>query len=1599
MFNALMRVFYRCAGFVLILFYVPAAAQLKADFTSTSPTGCSPLLVNFTDVSTGVPVSWRWDLGNGTISTLKNPTATYFNPGTYNVKLVVKNASGSDSVTRQQFITVYPKPVVDFVASDSTGCFPYIVNFTDRSSAGSGTITETAWDFGDGTTSTGLNPSHIYTSAGTFTVSLKVTNSNGCATVFTRKQYITVTSGVTASFTNTTAVTCEASPQIKFTNTSTGPGSLGYEWNFGDGGVSAVKDPVHTYTVAGSYTVSLIVISPQGCRDTITKTNLISFGKLSSSFSSPDSICVSAVFSLVNNSTPVPADMTWDFGDGTSSTLGSPVKSYITPGVYRIRLINNFGACLDTVFRNITVNQKTQASFTASAVVSCQVPFTVKFKPTASGIFTTEWDFGDGSASSQAEPSHTYTQAGIFDVRLILINSLGCPDTVTRKQYITIEEPSIQLTGFPQTGCIPLTIRPSAIVSANEAIASYLWTFGDGSTSTAANPVYTYTSAGTYTVSLTVTTVGGCRKTLNVPAAVRAGSKPDAAFEVRPNDVCASQMVQFTDSSKGKVDQWLWNFGDGGVSSAQHPSYTYTDTGYFSVTLIVWSNTCADTIRLKDIVHIKPPIAAFLTQNDCAQPFRKTFLDQSIGAKTWYWTFGDGGSSTTQHPVHNYSSKGTYVVTLVVTNGSCTNIKTRTVLVVNEDAVITANRTVICKDGVVRFNSGSMNPAQIQSWLWEFNDSTLPSTSVGTTDHLFTKTGSYRAKLTTRDLLGCIDTASIAIRVYGPAAAFSNAASSSCLGAGPVSFIDQSVTDGTNPIIKYRWVYGDGLTDSSVSGPFLHNYTATGSYLVSLTVTDAFGCSSSITKTQPVIISKPTANFYSPDTNTCINKPVSLMNTSVGTELTYSWKLGDGSVSTDINPVHQYLATGFYSVTLVTTDKYGCTDSLVKSNYINISLPVAGFTISDSFSSCPPLKVIFTNTATNFRSVRWDFGDGNTSVLTDPIHTYTFPGTYIAKHTVAGPGGCEDVFTRRIVVKGPTGTFDYTPKIGCNPLTVTFTATTQNRSSFLWDFTDGSTQLTNDSIVTHTYTTSGDFIPRMILTDAAGCNVPLEGRDTIHVVGIRVDFESDIKNVCDKGFVVFTNNTVSNDYIRSWSWNFGDGSTSTVQHPTHYYSVTGIYKVVLTATSSSGCIDSLVKESAIRVTNRPLINITGDTENCLPATAVFNGNITRGVSSGLVWNWGFGNGNTSNQQNPAPQVYIVAADYQVTAIVTDSNTCRDTATHLFVAHPLPVTNAGADAVYCLGTPVQLRVTGAMGYTWLNPTGLSCSDCDGPLAAPEQNITYLVEGKNQFGCVARDSVYVKVRRPFTINVSPDDTLCLGSSTKLLAIGADLYTWTPSAGLSGTTIANPVASPANTTTYVVTGRDSDGCFTDKTDVRITVYPIPTVTLGEDVTMPAGGSVQLKAVASPDVTSYAWSPAFQISCTSCPDPVVSPRKTMEYSVRVNNEGGCIADDKLRVLVTCNNGNLFIPNSFSPNGNGMNERFYPRGTGIYLVKSFRIFNRWGQVIFEAQNFNVNDAAYGWDGTFKGRPVSPDVFIYTCDVVCQNDEIIQYKGDVSLLR
>jgi gliding motility-associated-like protein len=145
--------------------------------------------------------------------------------------------------------------------------------------------------------------------------------------------------------------------------------------------------------------------------------------------------------------------------------------------------------------------------------------------------------------------------------------------------------------------------------------------------------------------------------------------------------------------------------------------------------------------------------------------------------------------------------------------------------------------------------------------------------------------------------------------------------------------------------------------------------------------------------------------------------------------------------------------------------------------------------------------------------------------------------------------------------------------------------------------------------------------------------------------------------------------------------------------------------------------------------------------------------------------------------------------------------------------------------------------------------------------------------------------------------------------------------------------------------------------------------------------------------------WQPTTGLFRNFYPGITVKPKENTEYTVEVKNKGKCLARDRVSVYVICNGSNIFIPNTFSPNGDGSNEIFYPRGTGLFKIKTLKIFNRWGEIVFDKSSFDANNPSNGWDGSSKGVKLNSDVFVYVLEVICDNNSVLTYKGNIALIR
>lgn len=637
-----------------------------ANFTLAPDSACGPLVVSFTDFSSGQSISYHWDFGNGTTATVSNPgaatyTAGYLADTTYYITLSVSNFCAT--VTHTDSVKVMPEPHAVFGTNVNTGCSPFTPDFANNSV---GLPDAYYWDFGDGTSDTTSQAlfGHTFTTGTedtTYTITLIVENECGADTAY---HVITVLPNTVHAFFNASDTSGCVPLGVDFTQFSTG--ATFSSWDFGDGNVSALQHPSHTFTSAGTYTVQLFI--NDGCSyDTASVSITVHPDPVLDFTTVPDSVCAEQEFQFTNLSSSL-ANVHWDFGDGDTSLLTNPLHAYGASGVYSVTLsgVSTQYGCTASVTKPVIVRTTPLALFVPSPLFGCE-PLPVNFSNTSTNADFYAWNFGDGNSSAQSNPTHTFASAGSYVVSLVATNLNGCSDTVYQNILVNPNPVSLFTTSSLSSCYSPVTVQMN---NASSGAVGYYWDFGNGQSSVLNEPAVTYVAPGTYTISLIAETQFGCTDTSYFDYVVHP--TPVASFSVPSDTSCELYAIPFTNTSQFGTS-YLWSFGDGSFSTAETPVHEYSDSGLYSVTLIVTgAGNCSDTLSLPNLLTIFPSPAAdfswFNVQHVDPASGTVEFTNLSTGAISYQWDFGNGQQSAEMNPVHRFRQYGLFYTSLVAVN-------------------------------------------------------------------------------------------------------------------------------------------------------------------------------------------------------------------------------------------------------------------------------------------------------------------------------------------------------------------------------------------------------------------------------------------------------------------------------------------------------------------------------------------------------------------------------------------------------------------------------------------------------------------------------------------------------------------------------------------------------------------------------------------------------------------------------------------------------------------------------------------------------------------------------------------------------------------
>lgn len=1382
--------------------------------------------------------TYVWSTG-ATSQTINVTTA-----GQYAV--TITNTNGC-SATLTTTVNVNPLPNAAFTPHDV--CLNEPVNFLDISTINSGTITGWQWSFGDGNVSQQQNPSHTYSNAGAYTITLAVTSAAGCTT--TLSQPVNVYALPVANFTMPNAC---AGSSIHFTNSSaSSSGSItSYQWSFGDGGTATTQSPNHTYSTAGIYNVSLMIGTSGGCTDTVMK-QVVVYSLPDANFSSTK-VCRGLATTFTDLSSVSGNNIStwhWDFGDGTTSTQQNPNHTYNTQGNFNAQLIVQTAyGCSDTVRFPVKVYKLPTADAGPNQNICRGISATL----TGTGGAHYSWiPTGDTTASIQVTP----TAQTWYYVQVTDTNGCKANDSVR----VSLKNLPNANAGVNKTACLGNNVTLTA-----SGGGSYLWLPGNQTTQS-----ISVSPASTTNYIVIVTSANGC--TNSDTANVKINLLP-VAVAGSDQTICKGITTPLT-ASGGASYNWL-------TTGATTPTiYVNPQATTSYVVQVTDSNGCKANDTL--LVTVNPVPTVNLT-NVFFCMGTNTVMNAGNAGSTYLWS---PTGETTQTIL--VSGEGTYGVIVTSPNG-CTAYDDAMVVVGGDSIVDNTANVMVCQGATTLLDAG--NPGS--TYLW----------STGATSQTVSVNGAGTYTVTITDGSGCSASFASAI-VENPLPVPSFITSPTCLGDSSVFTNTSTIASGN--IMSYDWNFGDGSNITALNPT--HEYTAPGNYQVTLNLTSGNGCTANVTN-QVTINSLPQVNFTS--NTVCYGSATQfgdLSTVSNGTINYWHWNFGDGDTSTTASPAHNFANAGYYDVTLVAGSATGCVDSMTLNVTVNPS-PEALFSANEV---CLGEPTVFTDASSIINGVidvyDWNFGDGNTSSLQNPTHTYANPGTYNVSLRVVSDMACDDVMNMALRVNPkPAATFT-TPSV-CVYNAASFNSqsiiTTGNINNWYWNFGDNTSS--NDSIALHNYAAPGSYTVALVVTSDKGCG------DTA-TVSLAI-FDAPTANfsgasACQNAAVQFNDSSsIATGNITNWNWIFSNGSSSAQQNPSVNFTTPGVVNAQLVVTSSNGCTDTA--SQSINVFDLPTATFT-TADVCLGSNTPFYNQSSVNGGANFTCNWNFGDG-TNDTLEYTQHTYAQAGNYNVQLTVTTNTGCVSTISQPVQVFAPPVANFSSGSVCRMQ---QTTFTDASSVANGSITSWNWAFGDGLLSQSQNPLhTYATEGTypvqltvtSNHGCtdIYYDTVEVYRLPEPQIATNPN---CVNTGISMTDVSdtSSIVSWAWNFGDGATsTQVTPVHQYAQAGSYWITLMTENTLGCRATDsMLVDVYPNPQAgfTGGPGCEGSPIDFTNTSTIASGSITRYDW--AFGDSTTSGavdPTHTFTPAGNYNVTLVVTSDFGCVDSVTATVVVNPN-------------------------------------------------------------------------------------------------
>ena len=981
-----------------------------------------------------------------------------------------------------------------------------------------------------------------------------------------------------------------------------------------------------------------------------------------------------------------------------------------------------------------------------------------------------------------------------------------------------------------------------------------------------------------------------------------------------PEIQCESLTVQFDNMSEG-ADDYLWAFNDpnnpGAFSSEPSPSYTYSDTGLFTIMLIAEPNSiCSDTSYQDVYLQYNSLFPDFSYEfSDCSDSLTISVTDLTIDTIStptdWQWELMPYGEiSTDQNPtfVVGSSEQATLTLTVTAANGCEKTIE--------------------------------------QTFPIELIEEELPADSV---------------------LI--------------------------CLGD---SF---ALNPDFNASYSYQWSPADYLDDSDIPNP---TTTPDATVTYSVTITDeAEFCQ--IEREITVVVPEVITVAAPADTTICDPLYTLYANTNTGVDFVWATdpNFNDVIATTDSVVVEPFGATTYY---VLTKDEAGCeaVDSVqIIGNGINVDLSMPeviceGDAVQLELVNNDPVDVLLYEWSPESFIVS---GQGTATPTVQPDQA----GTFTIYANLENELGCTLVDSTQIVVIDTNFQADFVSSIQCSGYTVQFTGLGSNAPFYRWFFGDpNDPTATGQGITTsHTYAGPGTYAIVVTLSELVPCPDTLVTQIVVEEPNINLDFDWAYSSCADTAVIQFNDlSTNTQSTIIDWTWMIGDSLISGEQNPSIVIDESQDLEVQLQITSNDGCVDTLSETITFDLIDIEL----ADTLIACNGEAV---SLNPGGNVNYVYNWSPAEG-LDNPNNPNPMANPTVTTTYTVQVEDFNGDCSAEQMVTVVVPPAIALDIPQDTTICSSDfLLYANSVEAVSYEWSENPDYSMANPDPEFTITvEDSVSYYIRVRDAFGCTLEDSVTI-LSNGIDASIEGPATICVGDSAMITVIpaGDDMltYDWSPTEGiLSATDEAVITVSPESSTVYTVHLENQFGCELDlSTSLNIFNFIPPLEILADPDTLFGVGNVQLAATLD-DGYLYDWAFSPSLSDLDIPNPVATPEQTTTYELRITDQNGCTNEAFITITVVnpgCDDPFIYVPNGFTPNGDGKNDVLYVRGNNIDEML-FLVYNRWGEEVFRTTN-----PGDGWDGRFKGRLLDPDVFGYYLEVKCFNGDEYFKKGNITLIR